>query len=81
MYTVPTMHVRFVVHCWVNMKPLNRTQPTNLQLCSNQSTNHNSLFGVKGPPEIILPRVPIFVDPAYVLTIVAAVSNVELLFY
>ena len=39
MYTAPTMHATFVVNCWVNVKPLNRTQPTNLQLCSNQSTN------------------------------------------
>ena len=32
------MHVIFVVNCWVDMKLLNRTQPTNLQRCSNQST-------------------------------------------
>ena len=31
------MNAIFVVNCRVNMKPLNRTQPTNLQLCSNQS--------------------------------------------
>ena len=37
--TVPTMNAIFVVNCWVNTKPLNRTQPTNLQLCSNQLTN------------------------------------------
>ena len=43
------MHATFVVHCWVNMKPLNRTQPTNLQLYSNQSTNRNLWFEVKGP--------------------------------
>ena len=51
LYTVPTMHAIFVVHCRVNMKPLNRTQPSNLQLCSNQSTNHSSWFGVRGPPQ------------------------------
>ena len=62
MYTVCTMHATFVVHCWVNMKPLNCTQLTNLQLCSDQSTNHNSQFGVRGPPEILLSRVPIFID-------------------
>ena len=45
------MHAIFVVHCWVNMKPLNRTQPTNLQLCSNQSTNHNSWFRVWRAPQ------------------------------
>ena len=33
------MHVIFAVNCWVSMKLLNRTQPTNLQLCSNQSIN------------------------------------------
>ena len=62
MYTVPTMHAIFVVRCWVNMKTLYSTQPTNLQLCSNQSTNHNAWFGVTGNPKIVLPRVPIFVD-------------------
>ena len=30
LYTVPTMHAIFVVHCYVNMRPLNCTQPTNL---------------------------------------------------
>ena len=61
-YTIPSMYAIFVVHCWVNMKPLNRTQLTNLQLYSNQSTNHDSWFGVRGPPKILLPWVPTFVD-------------------
>ena len=39
MYTAPTVHAIFIVHCWVNIKSLNRTQRTKLQLCSNQSTN------------------------------------------
>ena len=65
MYTVPTMHATFVVHYWVNMKPLNRTQPSNLQLCSNQSTNHNSWFGVRGPQ----PRVTMFVDRSLAVTL------------
>ena len=51
MYTVPTMHAIFVVHCWVTMKPLNSTHITNLQQCANQLTNHNSWFGVRGPPK------------------------------
>ena len=33
------MHATFDVNGWVNMKLLNRTQSTNLQLCLNQSTN------------------------------------------
>ena len=49
MYTVPTMHATFVVHCRFNMKPLKRTESSNLQLCSSQSTNHSSWFGVRGP--------------------------------
>ena len=51
MHTVLTMHAIFVVHCWVNMRTLNHTQPTNLQLNSNQSTNHNLWFGDEGPPK------------------------------
>ena len=49
MYTIHTIHTIFVVHSWVNTWPLNRTQPTNLQLYSDQSTNHNSWFGVRRP--------------------------------
>ena len=48
MYATPTMHAMFLVHCWVSMKALNRTQRTNLQPCSNQLTDHNSWFGVRG---------------------------------
>ena len=33
------MHAIFIVNCWINIKSLNHTEPTNLQLCSNQSTN------------------------------------------
>ena len=45
------MHATFVVNCWINMKPLNRTQLTNLQLCSNQSTNQPPLLiWGEGPP-------------------------------
>ena len=39
MCTVLRMHATFAVHSCFNMKPLNRTQPTNFQLCSNQSTS------------------------------------------
>ena len=56
------MHGISVVHRWVNMRPLNRTQPTNLQLYYNQSTNHSPWFGVMGPQKILLPRAPISVD-------------------
>ena len=36
MYTVPTMHAIFVVHCCgISMKPLNRTQATNVLLWYN----------------------------------------------
>ena len=45
------MHAIFVVHCWVNLKPLNRTKPANLQLCSSQLINQNSWFGVRGTPK------------------------------
>ena len=58
MYTASTMHTTFVVHCWVNIKPLSRAQPFNLQLCSNQSTNHNSWFGVRGPPKTVFALSP-----------------------
>ena len=63
MYTVPTMHAILTVLCWINMRPLNRTQTTNLQLHSNQLTNYNPCFGVRGEPQkILLPWVPISVD-------------------
>ena len=45
---------------------LNRTQPSNLQLCSNQSTNHNSWFGVRETTRILLPRVSIFCRSAII---------------
>ena len=64
------MHAIFVVHCWVDMKPLYRTQPNNLKLCSNQSTNHNSWFGMRGPPKILLTRVPIFADRSLTVTMI-----------
>ena len=67
MYTVLTVHAIFVMHCWTNMKPLNRTQRINLQLRSNQSTNHNSWLKVRGPPKILLPGVPIFVDRSQII--------------
>ena len=54
MYTIPTMHAIFVVHCWISMRPSNHTQPTNLQLYWNQSTNHSPSFGERGPPNILL---------------------------
>ena len=38
MYSVFTMHAIFVFLYWVNMRPFNRIQPTELQLYSNQST-------------------------------------------
>ena len=62
MYTVLTIHAIFVVHCLVDMKPFNCTQLTNLQLYSNQSTNYNPWFGVRGPPKILLSWVSISVD-------------------
>ena len=53
----------FVVNCWVNMKPLNCSQPTNLQLCSNQSTNQPQflIWGERASKNIFAPS-PIFVD-------------------
>ena len=46
------------------MNPLNRTQPSNFQLCSNQSTNHNYLVWGEGgpPPKLLLARDLMFVD-------------------
>ena len=66
-YSAPTMHAIFVVQptqpIWLSWLHLvGCTQPTNLQLCSNQSTNHNSWFGVRESQKILLPRIPIFVD-------------------
>ena len=59
MYTGPTMHAIFFVHCWVNMRPLNRTQPTKLQLHYNQSTNLNPWFGGEGGgPKYFCPESP-----------------------
>ena len=57
MYTIPTMHAIFVVYCLVNMKPLNRTQPTNLQLCSEQSINQPqfSVWGEREPKNTFAP--------------------------
>ena len=78
MYTVATMHAIFVVHCWVNMKPLNRTQPTNFQLCSNHWTNHNSWFGVKGPSKMLLPQVPVLVDRSLPSTVTACLLSPKL---
>ena len=62
MHTVLTMLATFVVHCLVNMKPLNRTQLTYNYVPINQPTNYNSWFQMRGLPKIPLPRVPIFVD-------------------
>ena len=58
----PLNDTTFVVHCRVNMKPFNRTQPSNLQLCSSLLINHNSCFGVRGAPKNAFPRVPVFLD-------------------
>ena len=63
MYTVPTMHATFVVHCWVYMKTSNRiNHPTYNYAPINQPTNHNFWFGMRGPPKILLLRVPMLVD-------------------
>ena len=63
MYTVPTMHAIFFVHCWVNMRPLNNIQLTKLQLFSSKSTNYKlQPFEVRRPPKVLLPCVPISVD-------------------
>ena len=62
MCTVLTMHATFIVHCRINMNPLNRTQPTDVQLCCNQLINHNSWIGVRGGAKIFLPGVFIFLD-------------------
>ena len=70
MYIVSTMQAIFVVHCWVNMKPFNRSQPSNLQIGSNPSTHHNFRLGVRGSPKILLPRVPLFVDQSVIVTLV-----------
>ena len=58
MYTVSTMHVIFVVNCWINMRPLNRTQIINLQLYSNQLTNQN-FWDEGGPKNTFAPSPPI----------------------
>ena len=57
MYTIPTMHAIFVVHCWVNMKPLNHTQRANLQLYSIQSTNQPQflVWGKRAPKKTFAP--------------------------
>ena len=62
MYIIPIMHAVFVVHCWVSMRPLNHVQPTNLQLYSNQSTNHCPRFEERGPSKVLLLWVSISVD-------------------
>ena len=58
------MHVIFVVNCWVNMKPLNRTETTNLQLFSNPSNNQPQflVWGVRVPINSFAPSRSIFVD-------------------
>ena len=59
MHTIPVMHAMFAVDCWINMRPLNHTQTTNLQLYYNQSINHNSWFGVRGGlPKYFCPESP-----------------------
>ena len=59
MYTVCTMHAIFVVHCRVNMKPLNHTLLTNLQLCSDQSINQSQfLVWDEGAPKNTFARSP-----------------------
>ena len=62
MHTIPAMLAILDVHYWVNMWPLNSTQPINLKLCSNQSIKYNSWFGMRGPPKILLPWVSIPVN-------------------
>ena len=51
------MHAIFVVNCWVNMKPLNHTQPSNLQLCSNQSPKQSQflVWGERAPKNTFAP--------------------------
>ena len=45
MYTVSKMHAIFVIHCSINMKPLNNTQPTTNQLATTlQSINQPQFF-------------------------------------
>ena len=53
------------------MKPLTRTQPTNLQLYSNQSINqpHPLVWGERGP-KVLLPWVPITVDRSLIISII-----------
>ena len=51
------MYAIFVAKCWFNMKPLNRTQPTHLQLCSNQSTSQPQflVWGERAPKNTFVP--------------------------
>ena len=76
MHTVPTMHVICVVHCWVNMKPLNRIQPTNFQLCSNQSINQPQflVWGERVPKNTFAPS-------PHICRSVPAYSIIERLFF
>ena len=60
MHTFPVMYVTFTVHCWINTRPLNSTQTTNLKLYSNQSINkpHSLVWGDEAPKKYFCPESP-----------------------